>query len=129
MPKMKKLFLFIHLITLNISFSQISTSIIPISETYSSNREFELKSISYDDEFPNLKGESFIYYTEETDSLGAKKIFYKLNRSFDIYDGYPFFVAISNDGRKIVYIKNEVYYKGEEHKNVTYYLDGKLVKT
>ena len=65
MPKMKKLFLFIHLITLNISFSQISTSIIPISETYSSNREFELKSISYDDEFPNLKGESFIYYTEE----------------------------------------------------------------
>ena len=129
MPKMKKIFLLIHLITLNISFSQISTSIIPISETYSSNRRFELKSISYDDEFPNLKGESVVYYTEETDSLGAKKIFYKVNRSFDIYDGHPFFLAISNDGRKIVYIKNEVYYKGEEHKNVTYYLEGKLIKT
>ena len=125
---MKKTYFFLYLFVVNISFSQISTSIIPLSETYSSNREFELKSISYDDEFPNLKGESFVYYTEETDSLGAKKTLYKINRSFDIYDGHPFFVAISNDGRKIIYIKNEVYYKGEEHQNVTYYVDGILIK-
>jgi len=126
---MKNIILLVSLFITHTSFSQNSTSIIPISKTYSSNGEFELKSISYDDEFPNLKGESFVYYTEETDSLGVKKMLYKINRSFDIYEDFPFFVAISNDGRKIIYIKNEVYYNGEEHKNVTYYVDGKLVKT
>lgn len=126
---MKYIILFVNLFFANISISQNLSDIIPISLTYSSNREFELQSISYDDEFPNLKGESFVYYTGERDSFGAKKMLYKINRSFDIFDGYPFFVAISNDGRKIIYIKNEVYYKGEEHKNVTYYVDGKLVKT
>lgn len=119
----------IFLLSINACHSQISTSIVPISETYSSNYKFELKSISYDYDFPNLKGESFVYYSDETDSLGQKKIFYKIKRSFDIYDGHQFFVAVSNDGRKIIYIKNEIYYNGEEHKNVTYYIDGKLMKT
>jgi hypothetical protein len=126
---MKNIIVFLFLSSINSLFSQISTSRIPISYTNSSNSEFVLKSISYDDEFPNLKGESFVFYKEETDSLGSQKLFYKINRSFDIYDEYPYFAAISNDGRKIIYIKNQVYYEGEQHKNVTYYVDGKLVKT
>ena len=110
-------------------FSQISTEVVPISETYSSNGEYKLLSISYDNEFPNLKGESFITYTQEYDSIGIKKKFYKINRSFDVYEGNPFFVAISNDGRKIIYLTNYIYERGVENKNITYYVNGKLDKT
>lgn len=110
-------------------FSQISTEVVPISETYSSNGEYKLLSISYDDEFPNLKGESFIAYTQEYDSIGVRKNFYKINRSFDVYEGHPFFVAISNDGRKIIYLTNYLYESGVENKNIAYYVDGKLDKT
>jgi len=110
-------------------FSQISTEVVPISETYSSNGEYKLLSISYDDEFPNLKGESFVTYTQEYDSIGVRKNFYKINRSFDVYEGHPFFVAISNDGRKIIYLTNYLYESGVENKNITYYVDGKLDKT
>ena len=110
-------------------FSQISTEVVPISETYSSNGEYKLLSISYDNEFPNLKGESFITYTQEYDSIGVRKNFYKINRSFDVYEGHPFFVAISNDGRKIIYLTNYLYESGVENKNIAYYVDGKLDKT
>ncbi len=110
-------------------FSQISTEVVPISETYSSNGEYKLLSISYDNEFPNLKGESFITYTQEYDSIGVRKNFYKINRSFDVYEGHPFFVAISNDGRKIIYLTNYIYERGVENKNITYYVNGKLDKT
>jgi len=107
----------------------MSTEVVPISETYSSNGEFKLLSISYDDEFPNLKGESFVSYTREYDSIGIRKKFYHVNRSFDIYEGNPFFAAISNDGRKIIYITNYIYESSLENKNITYYVDGKLEKT
>lgn len=107
----------------------MSTEVVPISETYSSNGEFKLLSISYDDEFPNLKGESFVSYTQEYDSIGIKKKFYKISRSFDVYEGNPFFVALSNDGRKVIYLTNYIYDKGIENQNITYYLDGKLNKT
>lgn len=107
----------------------MSSEVATISETYSSNAEFKLKSISYDNVFPNLKGKSFVSYIQEYDSIGIKKSFYQINRSFDLYDGFPFFAAISNDGRKIIYIKNKVYSKGDENKNVTYYVNGQLQKS
>lgn len=110
-------------------YSQISTERVPISETYSSNGEFKLKSISYDDEFPNLKGNSVVTGKENDYDFDYKVKSYEVHRSFDIYEGYPYFVAISNDGRKIIYIKNVNYYKGKEHDMVTYYVDGKLQKT
>ena len=110
-------------------YSQMSTEVVPIAETYSSNGKFKLLSISYDNEFPNLKGESFVSYTQEYDSKGIRKNFYKVNRSFDVYEGNPFFTAISNDGRKIIYVTNYIYESGLENKNITYYVDGKLEKT
>ena len=128
---MKK-FYFYHVCLIFLSnnlFSQMSTEVVPISETYSSNGKYKLLSISYDDEFPNLKGESFVTYTQKYDSIGVRKKFYKINRSFDVYEGNPFFVAISNDGRKIIYLTNYLYEKGVENKNITYYIDGKLGKT
>lgn len=126
--KIKKLLLLFFLIVNKIN-AQYSSEVVSISETYSSNGKFKLQSISYDNEFPNLKGRSFVTYTQEYDSIGIRKKFYQINRSFDLYDGYPFFAAISNDGRKIMYIINEVYNKGAEETNVTYYVDGKLQKT
>lgn len=127
---MKKFYFYLVLIFLsNNLFSQMSTEVVPISETYSSNGEYKLLSISYDDEFPNLKGESFVTYTQEYDSIGVRKKFYKINRSFDVYEGNPFFVAISNDGRKIIYLTNYLYEIGIENKNITYYVDGKLDQT
>ena len=109
----------------NIGYGQISSQRVPISETYSYNGKFKLKSISFDEEFPNTKGESHVSYTKKHESY---KVVYKVNRSFDLYDDYPFFVAISNDGKKIIYIKDQVYYNGKEHQNVTYYVDGELKK-
>lgn len=127
---MKQLYLFFVLIFfLNNLYSQISTGIVPISKTYSSNKKFELLSISYDHKFPNLKGESFVNFTNKYDSIGKKKKIYKVDRSFDLYERHPFFAAISNDGRKIIYLTNYVYEKGKESKNVTYYVDGKLKRS
>ena len=128
---MKKFYIYLVCLIFfsNNLFSQMSTEVVPISETYSSNGEFKLLSISYDEEFPNLKGESFVTYTQEYDSIGIKKKFYKINRSFDVYEGNPFFVAISNDGRKIIYLTNYIYERGVENKNITYYVNGKLDKT
>ncbi|MCP1251594.1 hypothetical protein NK212_07010 [Elizabethkingia sp. S0634] len=125
---MGKIYLIITFLFLQFLYSQSSAASVAISETSSSNGKFKLKSFSYDDEFPNLKGESFVTYTDEYDNDGKLKNFYKINRSFDLWGSEPFFVAISNDGKKIIYIKNAVYYKGEEHKNVTVYFEGKLTK-
>ncbi|WP_298774096.1 DUF6794 domain-containing protein [uncultured Empedobacter sp.] len=101
----------------------------PISETYSSNGIYKLKSISYDDFIPNLKGESIIFFNRERDSLRQNKVYYKLNRSFDLDENFPFFLAISNDGRKIIYFTNYINSQNIEERNVTYYIDGKIAKT
>lgn len=120
---MKKIILLILTITISVLFkAQISSSAIPISETTSSNGEYMIRSVSYDDEFPTLRGKSFVIEKE------SSKIMYEINRSFDLVDGYPYFVAISNDGKKVAYFKNRVYFNGEEHKNITYYIDGEFVK-
>ncbi|RXM52371.1 DUF6794 domain-containing protein [Chryseobacterium sp. CH25] len=126
---MKKILLILISFLFSIFKSQSSTESVPISYTNSPNSKFNLKSISYDETFPTLRGESIITYNHEYESLGVRKTYYKINRSFDLYNDYPFFLAISNDGRKIVYIKNRTYFKDEEHKNVTYYLDGNLVQS
>lgn len=126
---MNKIFFLLTLITVNFSFCQNLSDQVSISETFSSNGLFRLKSISYDDEFPNLIGESFVTYTDEYESYGIKKNFYSINRSFDLWHDYPYFVAISNDGRKILYIKDDIYYNGGQNDNITYYVDGKLEKS
>lgn len=104
-------------------FAQFSSERVSISETFSANGKFKLRSTSYDNEYPNLFGESVV------ESTNTKKTYYKLNRSFDLVDGDAFFLALSNDGRKILYLIDRNYYKGEEHREATYYVDGKLSKT
>ncbi|TPD67181.1 DUF6794 domain-containing protein [Flavobacterium microcysteis] len=121
---MKKKYLIIALLSLQSLHCQIPLGLgTSSSETLSSNWKYKLTSFSYDNEIANLKGESFVSYN----NFKSGEI-YKINRSFDLWEGEPLFVAISNDGRKIIYIKDRAYYGGEEHKNVTVYLDGKLTK-
>ncbi len=110
-------------------FAQHSTERVPISETYSTNAKFMLRSVSYDHQYPNLIGESTVTYNDKYESPGIKKVLYRIERSFDLSDSEPFFVALSNDGRKILYLIDRNYHKGEENQQATYYVDGKLTKT
>ena len=84
-------FLLVILLTLNLNaYSQKSTSRVPISTISSQNKIYSIKSISYDTDFPNLKGQSIIYEND--------KELYRINRSFDLYDSEKYSLAISNDG-------------------------------
>lgn len=103
------------------AYSQKSTSRIPISTTKSQNGIYSLKSISYDTEFPNLRGQSIVY--ENGNEL------YKINRSFDLYDSEKYTLTISNDGKTIIYLINEIFWDGDEFEHVTIYRNGVLAKT
>lgn len=115
-------FLLVILLTLNLnSYSQKSTSRVPISTISSQNKFYSIKSISYDTDFPNLKGQSIVYEND-------KKL-YRINRSFDLYDSEKYSLTISNDGRTVIYLTNDLFWKGEEFEYVTVYKDGILTKT
>lgn len=97
-----------------------------ISETFSSYNYSKIRSISYDNLIPSLRGESFVTVRDEENG-GIRKLLYKINRSFDLNNDTFLFTAISNDGRKIIYFKNTAS-ENEETKNITYYVDGKFIK-
>lgn len=103
------------------AYSQKSTSRVPISVTKSQNGIYSIKSISYDTEFPNLKGQSIVY--ENNTEL------YRINRSFDFYTSEKYTVALSNDGKTVIYLVNDKYWPGAEFENVTVYRNGTLAKT
>jgi len=106
-------------------FAQNSSNHIPISETYSSNGMFKLKSISYDENFPTLLGESKVVVNDGSDT---GKLCYKINRAFDLYEGFHYFLALSNDGKKALYIRGDSYASKDEDKAVTVYENGQLIK-
>ncbi|SDC14165.1 DUF6794 domain-containing protein [Pedobacter soli] len=101
------------------AFTQSSTSQIPITEVFSANGKFSLKSFSYDDEFPTTRGKSIVY-------KGDKKV-YEINRSFDVYTFGQYFLTISNDGSTIAYLANATY-SDDGFKNVVIYKNGKRVQ-
>ncbi|WP_338731448.1 DUF6794 domain-containing protein [Mangrovimonas cancribranchiae] len=124
---MKKLLLFIltQIIFSNL-YGQISSGMATISETFSSNGRYKLISYSYDDDFPNTIGESFII---KYDIYKRPDTIYKIDRSFDLYADYPFHTIVSNDGKKIMHLINNRYYKGKENNNVVIYKNGTLDKS
>lgn len=103
------------------AYPQKSTSKVPITVTQSQNNIYSIKSISYDTEYPNLRGKSIIY--ENGREL------YRINRSFDLYDTENYTLAISNDGKTVIYLINDIFWRGEEFEYVTVYRDGNLAKT
>lgn len=113
--------------------AQFSTSKLPISEILSSAYSCKLISYSYDENFPNLIGESYVI----KNGLKGNDTIYTIKRAFDMYKGYPLYTFISNDGRKIAYFRGITNYpnyrkysisQDEESKEITFYLDGKFVK-
>jgi hypothetical protein len=102
------------------TFSQSSTSRVPITEVFSSNGKFSVKSYSYDDEFPTIRGRSIVYKGD--------KVMYEINRSFDVYTFDRYFLTISNDGSTIAYLANATY-RDDGFKNVIIYKDGKRAET
>ncbi len=121
---MNKIHLFIILFFAYFCNAQKKSSRAPISYAVSSNEQYALKSVSYDSEFPTLRGKSYINIVGN----GYKLPLYTVNRTFELDDDELNFVAISNDGKKIAYFKNEDQYKGEEHKNITYYENGEFLR-
>ena len=101
-------------------YSQKSTSRVPISTTVSQNGIYSIKSISYDTEFPNLRGQSIIYKNDNE--------LYKIDRAFDLYDSEKYTLGISNDGRTVIYLMNDILWSGKEFEYVTVYRDGILAK-
>ena len=81
--------------------AQKSTSRVPITTSISQNGIYSLESTSYDIEFPNLRGQTIVY--ENDNEL------YKINRSFDLYDSEKYSLAISNDGKTVIYITNDIF--------------------
>lgn len=110
------LFIFIYSFTM----AQSSGGKIPISITKSNNGRFSIKSISYDNEFPTLRGKSIIYEND--------KIKYTIDRSFDLVESLNFYLTISNDGSTIAYLIDETYSDNPQLNNITIYKDGKLAK-
>lgn len=111
------LFIFCHFKT----YAQKSTSSVPISITKSENGLYSIKSTSYDTKLPNLRGESIIYKNDLE--------IYRINRSFDLYNFEKYTLALSNDGKTVVYLTNDIYWSGAEFENVTVYREGILAKT
>lgn len=95
-------------------------SYIPISTTFSQNKEYAIKSFSYDTEYPTTRGKSIVY-------KNGKRL-YSIPRSFDLYKHERYCLVISTDGTTVAYLTNDVYQKGEEFKNVTIYKKGQLSK-
>lgn len=102
------------------AFTQNSTSSIPITEVFSANGKFSVKSFSYDNEFPTTRGKSIVYQ-------GNRKI-YEVNRSFDVYTFDRYFLTISNDGSTIAYLANATY-SDDGFKQVIIYRNGKRAQT
>ena len=119
MTKITLTFAFLLLLSIPV-FSQSSTSRVPITEVFSSNGKFSVKSYSYDNEFPTTRGRSIVY--------NGDKVMYEINRSFDVYTFEPYFLTISNDGSTIAYLANATY-RDDSFKNVIVYKDGKRAET
>jgi hypothetical protein len=109
------------LFSFRIAFAQKSMQKAPVSITYAQNGVYSVKSFSYDQDFPTLKGKSIVYKTG--------KEMYTIDRSFDLYNSEKYSLVISNNGAIIAYFTNDVYSREEECKKVTIYRNGKLVKS
>lgn len=108
-------------------YTQYSSSIAYISKSYSYNKKYHVHSYPFDNMFPTIRGVSYI-----KDSLG---IIYKIDRSFDLDPDSYVQMAISNDGKKIIYITATGYYndykniEGLDFNNVVVYKEGKLFQS
>jgi hypothetical protein len=100
--------------------SLFSQTKIPITETFSMNGKYSIKSIAYSKEQGNTRGKSIVHK--------GNKVLYAIDRSFDVYSYNPIYLTISNDGTTIAYFTENLS-AGPGFKNVSIYKNGKLLKT
>ncbi|WP_332452435.1 DUF6794 domain-containing protein [Chryseobacterium aquaticum] len=118
----KTIFLFIILL-----FAPIRSQVTSI--TPSCDSEYRLKSVSYEGNQYGIRGKSIVVKTvyNEQKQQSEDSILYTINRAFNLAEvaGHLQFVALSKDGRKIIYFNR---FPTKEDKSVSYYVDGKFVK-
>ncbi len=95
-----------------------------IITTYSQNQKYYLKSVPYDDEFPTLRGKTFVY------SSGNSTPVYVFDRGFDSVDEDSNNLILSNDGEVIFFaIPWEANEAREGLKSITIYKHGQIIQS
>jgi hypothetical protein len=103
---------------------QASSSVVEIVTTYSQNGSFYLRSVPFDNEFPTLRGKTYVYAT------GGAAPIYVFDRGFDSVDAESNNLILSNDGEVIFYaIPSMANERQEGLKSITIYRRGKILKS
>lgn len=123
MSKIAFLFLLLLLSVGTVS-GQASSSAVEVVTIYSPNEQFYLKSIPYDDEFPTLRGKTYVY------EKGKNAPLYVFERGFDSVDNDSNNLILSNNGEVIFYaIPWEANEQLDGLRSVTIYRNGKIIKS
>ena len=103
---------------------QATSSAVEIITTYSQNDQFYLKSIPFDNEFPSLRGKTYVY------RVGSSSPLYTFDRGFDSVSVDSNNLILSNDGRVIFYV---ISWQPDEERegleSITIYKDGNISKS
>ena len=108
----------------SVAHGQASSSRVAIVTTYSQNQKYYLKSIPYDDEFPTLRGKTFVYNSGNSTPL------YAFDRGFDSVEEDSNNLILSNDGEVIFFaIPWEANEAQEGLKSITIYKHGQIIRS
>jgi len=120
---MKQLtFAFIVLLACVAAKAQMFSGAVAVVTVYSQNEQFYLKSTSYDDESPSLRGKTFVY------AVGSTVPLYIVERGFDVIQ--PNTLILSNDGETIFLATTwEADESKDGMKSISVYKRGQLIRS
>jgi hypothetical protein len=104
--------------------AQGTSSVVEITTVYSQNGEYYLKTIPYDNEFPTLRGKTYVYNKK------TNRLLYSFERGFDGIQKDNNLLTLSNNGEIIFYVID----RGAKDKieglgTITMYKNGKYLKS
>ncbi|WP_397298952.1 DUF6794 domain-containing protein [Nonlabens ulvanivorans] len=114
----KYIVLMLLLLGTSIATAQDGLNSIPVSETFSENGSYKIKSIAFDNTPGNIDGVSYVY--------DGDQLMYQIPRSFDMLLDNSTRIVLSNDGKIVVYYHNKKYRPEKEFDNVVVYKEGLL---
>ena len=116
--------LLLILISASVAHGQTSSSHVAIITTYSQNQKYYLKSVPYDDEFPTLRGKTFVYSSSNSTPL------YAFDRGFDSVEEDSNNLILSDDGEVIFFAIPWAANEAQEGlKSITIYKHGQIIKS